>query len=77
MISENNHDITPRWLSIQAACSYASMGLKKMLRHINAGEIKATKKGKWFVDRKSIDAFLSGSELKETLLVEKILASVR
>jgi hypothetical protein len=71
-----DNSVTPRWLCMSAACTYASMGLKKMKRHIKAGEILAKKSGKWFVDRYSIDEFF-GDKKNEEIAVEKILASFR
>lgn len=68
--------IIPRWLSLSEACQYASMSARKMKRHIKAGEIHGLKKGKWFVDRNSIDAFFRDDNF-QNLMVEKVLASFR
>lgn len=73
---EENNDSLPRWLSICKACQYASMSKKKLIRHIHAGEIYGAKRGKWFVDRDSIDDFFL-DENTEKIMVEKVLASFR
>lgn len=49
---------------------------KKLIRHIHAGEIYGAKRGKWFVDRDSIDDFFL-DENTEKIMVEKVLASFR
>lgn len=68
--------IVPRWLTLSEACRYASMSSRKMKRHIKAGEIYGSKKGKWFIDRDSIDAFFHDDNF-QNLMVEKVLESFR
>jgi len=65
-----------RWFSLKEACQYASISKRKLIKHIKDGEIYGSKKGKWFVDRESIDAFFLNGGF-EKLAVEKILASIR
>jgi len=65
--------VVPRWLSMKQACAYASMSENKLMEHINADDIYATKKGgKRFVDRESIDAFM----LSDSRAAEKRFAEI-
>jgi hypothetical protein len=75
-IERYNCKLIPRWLSFGDACRYASMPLRKMKYYIKTGEIFAIKKGRWFVDRESIDNFFL-NDSGERLMVEKVLASFR
>jgi len=73
---EGGKDIITRWLTLSEACRYASMSSRKMKRHIKEGEIYGSKKGKWFIDRDSIDAFFLDENF-QNLMVEKVLESFR
>jgi hypothetical protein len=67
---ERNTNFYPRWLDITQACKYASMSDKTLMSFVKSGDIYATKKrGKWIVDRESIDLFMLSDKIaaKETL----------
>ena len=69
-----DHNINPRWLGLRQACQYASMSENTLLAHVRAGDIYGSKKvGKWYVDKKSIDAFFE----TEKMFIKTILASLR
>jgi Helix-turn-helix domain len=53
-----NLTIFGRWLPISKATRYSEMSKNTLMECINNGDIKASKKrGKWVVDRKSIDEY--------------------
>ena len=59
-MSKREHDIAPRWLDLRQASIYCSVSRKTLMRLANAGEIVANRlgnRGKWIVDRDSLDAF--------------------
>ncbi|HUI45535.1 MAG TPA: hypothetical protein VL122_06075 [Nitrospirota bacterium] len=67
------YGVAPRWLPIQVACFYAGIGEKKILKHIENGDIYATLDGgKWLIDRASIDEYF----LQDKKRVENILANL-
>jgi excisionase family DNA binding protein len=57
--------ISQRWLTIREACLYSKMSKNTLMECIEAGQIKASKKrGKWIVDRLSIDAYYEDIEVE-------------
>jgi hypothetical protein len=67
------YGVAPRWLPLSAACFYGGIGEKKMLKHIEAGEIDGSlDDGKWLIDRLSIDEYNSRGKRQ----VENILATI-
>ena len=46
-----------KWLTVKEACAYAKVKQDVMMRWIKEGHIYAIKKGKWLIDRESIDDF--------------------
>lgn len=69
-------DINPRWLDLKFASAYCSMSENTLMRYIRDGRIYAIQidgKGKWRVDRHSIDAFLLAKSVDD----EEILARLR
>jgi len=58
-------EICPRWLDMRQASKYCSMHRQTLVRHVLAGEIYGTQKGgKWYVDRLSIDAWMSADTIE-------------
>jgi hypothetical protein len=67
-------DVTPRWLDLAGAAKYTSMSKKTLKKYIEVGEIFASlKKGKWYVDKESIDAFHLGNKVVVEEAVARIL----
>lgn len=64
------YGVAPRWLPIKVACFYSGIGEKKMLKHIESGDIYGKlDDGKWLIDRLSIDEyFLEGKKQLENVL---------
>lgn len=50
---------TARWVSLNEAAAFCNVSIKTVLRWIDAGNIIASKRGEWFVDRESIDSYLA------------------
>lgn len=60
MVTRQIEDIllSGRWLSMPKACRYSEMSKNTLMKCIKNGDIKASKKrGKWIVDRESIDKY--------------------
>jgi len=56
--------LKPRWLTIKEACDYTKIKRDTLMRFIEEGDIYAVKKrGKWVIDRESIDAFYSSDRI--------------
>jgi Helix-turn-helix domain len=66
-------DISPRWLTLSDAGKYASMSERTLKRHILNGEIYAIKKGKWYVDKESIDAFM----MQDAVDLQRVLENLK
>ncbi len=66
------YGVAPRWLPLQAACFYAGIAEKKMLKHVDNGDIYGQlDDGKWLIDRLSIDEyFLQGKKQVENILAK-------
>lgn len=65
--------ISQRWLTMREACLYAKMSKNTLMGCIADGNIKASKqRGKWIVDRSSIDAYYEDGETEA--LVNDLLA---
>jgi excisionase family DNA binding protein len=74
---KNKMVIEPRWLSLSEACEYAAMSDKTLLRFVGEGNIYGTKKGgKWYIDRFSIDAFMTSDEVFVDEAVERLKSEV-
>jgi excisionase family DNA binding protein len=59
--------ISQRWLTVKEACLYSKMSKNTLMECIMSNEIKACKKrGKWIIDRLSIDIYYADFEI-ETL----------
>ena len=55
--------LSQRWLSMSEACIYSKMSKNTLMLCINDGEIQAVKRrGKWIVDRLSIDSYYTDFE---------------
>jgi len=55
--------LSQRWLSMREACLYSKMSKNTLMECINENEIKAVKRrGKWIVDRQSIDSYYADDE---------------
>jgi excisionase family DNA binding protein len=65
--------ITQRWLTMQEACSYSKMSKNTLMECIATGNIKACKKrGKWIVDRLSVDEYYGDGEIE--VIVKDLMA---
>ncbi len=65
--------VVPRWLPLRAACFYSGIREKKMLNHVENGDIYGTLDGgKWIIDRLSIDNYFLLTNKK----VENIIANI-
>lgn len=60
---QNNY---PRWMDVKAACAYTSMSKNTLMKYIKKdGCIYAKRlKGKWYIDRESIDNFMLQDPVK-------------
>ncbi len=64
--------ISPRWLDLRLASKYCSMHRQTLLAHVHAGEIYATRiRGKWYVDRDSIDSFMKADMVSIAMKARK------
>jgi excisionase family DNA binding protein len=53
-------ELTPQWLRMDAAETYAGLGRSTLTRLISAGELRAAKVGRSIrIDRTSIDAYMT------------------
>lgn len=69
-------NIMGRWLPMPKACKYSEMSKNTLMECIKNGDIKASKKrGKWIVDRQSIDKYYEADI--ETALFNDIAQRVR
>ena len=63
-ISSAGHNY-PRWMDVKTACRYASMSKNTLMAYIKDDSIYAKRlKGKWYVDRDSIDNFMLQDPVK-------------
>lgn len=69
-------NIIGRWLSMPKACKYSEMSKNTLMKCIKNGDIKASKRrGKWIVDRRSIDKYYEADI--ETALFNDIAQRVK
>jgi hypothetical protein len=55
----------PRWMDVKTACRYASMSKNTLMAYIKDDSIYAKRlRGKWYVDRDSIDNFMLQDPVK-------------
>lgn len=58
-------NISQRWLTVQEACRYAKMSRTTLMECVNSGDIKGSRRrGKWIVDRLSIDTYYQDTEFE-------------
>jgi hypothetical protein len=66
MISLSGQNQYPRWMDVKAACAYTSMSKNTIMEYIKQdGCIYARRlRGKWYIDRESIDNFMLQDPVK-------------
>jgi len=58
-------NVYPRWMDVKAASKYTSMSKNTLMEYIKDDCIYAKRlKGKWYIDRESIDNFMLQDPVK-------------